>query len=75
MVLLFYKVKLKRKVNSLFPTLLYVCRAVKSILKNATKRREQEEQEDMMELDPLEPVDEGLIYSIVSVVWLNKGNY
>lgn len=75
-VLLFCKVvKLKRKVNCLFSTLLYVYRAVKSILKNAPKRREQEEQEDMMELDPLEPEDEGLIYSIVSVVWLNKGNY
>ena len=55
--------------------LLYVYRAVKSILKNAPKRREQEEQEDMMELDPLEPEDEGLIYSIISVVWLNTGNY
>ena len=59
----------------MYYTLLYVYRAVKSILKNAPKRREQEEQEDMMELDPLEPEDEGLIYSIVSVVWLNKGNY
>lgn len=48
---------------------------MKSILKNAPKRREQEEQEDMMELDPLEPEDEGLIYSIVSVVRLNTGNY
>ena len=49
---------------------------MKSILKNAPKRREQEEQEDMMELDPLEPEDEGLIdFSIVSVVWLNTGNY
>ena len=67
--------KIKRRVNCLFSTLLYVYRAVKSILKNAPKRREQEEQEDMMELDPLEPEDEGLIYSIVSVVWLNKGNY
>ena len=29
----------------------------------------------MMELDPLEPEDEGLIYSIVSVDGLNFLNY
>ena len=36
-------------------------RSVKSILKNAPKRREREEDEQMMELDPLEPEDEGVL--------------
>jgi len=42
-------------------------RSVKSILKNAPKRQEREDDDHMMELDPLEPDDEGEL-SILYVV-------
>lgn len=42
-------------------------RSVKSILKNAPKRRESEEDEQMMELDPLEPDDEGVPSILLSL--------
>ena len=41
-------------------------RSVKSILKNAPKRQEREEDDQMMELDPLEPDDEGLLSILLS---------
>ena len=39
-------------------------RSVKSILKNAPKRQERED-DQMMELDPLEPDDEGVVQIVV----------
>ena len=36
-------------------------RSVKSILKNAPKRQDREEDDHMMELDPLEPDEEGVL--------------
>ena len=41
-------------------------RSVKSILKNAPKRQEREEDDQMMELDPLEPDDEGVLSILLS---------
>ena len=44
-------------------------RSVKSILKNAPKRQERED-DQMMELDPLEPDDEGVLCTLLSFEFL-----
>ena len=36
-------------------------RSVKSILKNAPKKQDKDEDDYMMELDPLEPDEEGVL--------------
>ena len=43
---------------------------MKSILKNTPKMEEREETDDMMELDPLEPEDDGLLKIFLYIISL-----